>query len=242
MFCDFAEIAGEPVGYAIWFYSYSTFTGRHGIYLEDLLRQTRAPLAGIGKVRSSGTRVALCSESLTRLEWAGGLDRNRRSAFFTEAARCHRNGWLDRLPPCRRCARGARQRKDLRIVHATRHDRTLRTLPRRPRPPANDSTAELGAGGLVYVTTDVVEMRSEDLFISMEEVRVRYEFVNTSDHDVTTLVAPRCPTSRGTSISWSQCPWRIPTTSLGLRPRSMASRSRPGSSSAFPRSASTRRL
>jgi hypothetical protein len=62
---------------------------------------------------------------------------------------------------------------------------------------ANDSTAELGVGGLVYVTTDAVEMRSEDLFISMQEVRVRYEFVNTSDHDVTTLVAFPMPDIKG---------------------------------------------
>jgi hypothetical protein len=62
---------------------------------------------------------------------------------------------------------------------------------------ANDSTAQLAAGGLVYVTTDAVEMRSEDLFISMQEVRVRYEFVNTSDHDVTTLVAFPMPDIKG---------------------------------------------
>jgi len=62
---------------------------------------------------------------------------------------------------------------------------------------ANDSTAELGTGGLVYVTTDAVEMRSEDLFVSMQEVRVRYEFVNTSDHDVTTLVAFPMPDIKG---------------------------------------------
>ena len=62
---------------------------------------------------------------------------------------------------------------------------------------ANDSTAELATGGLAYVTTDAVEMRSEDLFISMHEVRVRYEFVNTSDHDVTTLVAFPMPDIKG---------------------------------------------
>lgn len=54
---------------------------------------------------------------------------------------------------------------------------------------ANDSTAELAAGGLVLKKTDSIEMRSEDLFISMEEVRVRYRFVNTSAADVTTIVA-----------------------------------------------------
>src|SRR4051812_22814455 len=62
---------------------------------------------------------------------------------------------------------------------------------------ANDSTAQPAAGGLVYVTTDAVEMRSEDLFISMAEGRVRYEFVNTSDHDVTTLVAFPMPDIKG---------------------------------------------
>jgi hypothetical protein len=54
---------------------------------------------------------------------------------------------------------------------------------------ANDSTAELAAGGLVLTTTDAIAMKSEDLFISAEEVRVRYVFINTSGQDVTTRVA-----------------------------------------------------
>src|SRR3954466_10530092 len=62
---------------------------------------------------------------------------------------------------------------------------------------ANDSTAELATGGLAYITTDAIEMRSEDLGISMDEVRVRYEFVNTSDRDVTTLVAFPMPDIKG---------------------------------------------
>ena len=32
-FCDIAEVDGAPVGFALWFYNLSTFTGRHGIYL-----------------------------------------------------------------------------------------------------------------------------------------------------------------------------------------------------------------
>ncbi|RYF94972.1 MAG: DUF4424 domain-containing protein, partial [Caulobacteraceae bacterium] len=39
---------------------------------------------------------------------------------------------------------------------------------------ANDSTAELAAGGLVLKKTDSIEMRSEDLYISQKEVVVRY--------------------------------------------------------------------
>ena len=35
-FCDIAEADGAPVGFAFWFYSYSTFEGTLGIYLEDI--------------------------------------------------------------------------------------------------------------------------------------------------------------------------------------------------------------
>jgi ABC-type nitrate/sulfonate/bicarbonate transport system substrate-binding protein len=37
---------------------------------------------------------------------------------------------------------------------------------------ANDSTAELTTGGLIFVPNPDVEMRSEDLFVSAREVRV----------------------------------------------------------------------
>jgi hypothetical protein len=54
---------------------------------------------------------------------------------------------------------------------------------------ANDSSAELAAGGLVFVQNPNVEMRSEQLFISPSEVRVTYHFFNNSDQDVTNTVA-----------------------------------------------------
>ena len=34
--CDIAEWNGEPAGFAVWFLNFSTFRGRHGIYVEDL--------------------------------------------------------------------------------------------------------------------------------------------------------------------------------------------------------------
>jgi hypothetical protein len=54
---------------------------------------------------------------------------------------------------------------------------------------ANDSTAELATGGLLFTKSPDIEMRSEDLFISMKEIRVRYRFFNHSNHDVVTQVA-----------------------------------------------------
>src|SRR5262249_2221206 len=54
---------------------------------------------------------------------------------------------------------------------------------------ANDSTAELATGGLIFVRNENVEMRSEDLTISTKEISVRYRFFNNSDKSVTVLVA-----------------------------------------------------
>jgi hypothetical protein len=49
--------------------------------------------------------------------------------------------------------------------------------------------AEIGTGGLVLGRTDAVRMDSEDLFISMDAVRVAYRFTNTTAEDVETIVA-----------------------------------------------------
>jgi hypothetical protein len=54
---------------------------------------------------------------------------------------------------------------------------------------ANDSVASMGAGGLVLERTDGIEMRSEDLYVSAAEIRVRYRFYNRTDRDISTIVA-----------------------------------------------------
>ncbi|MFC3072152.1 DUF4424 domain-containing protein [Shinella pollutisoli] len=54
---------------------------------------------------------------------------------------------------------------------------------------ANDTMAELKAGGLTFVRSPDVEMTREALFISPTEIRVDYVFTNTSDKDVSGLVA-----------------------------------------------------
>jgi hypothetical protein len=54
---------------------------------------------------------------------------------------------------------------------------------------ANDSSAELATGGLVFTKSADIEMVSEELFISMTEIRVKYRFFNHSGRDVVTQVA-----------------------------------------------------
>jgi uncharacterized protein DUF4424 len=54
---------------------------------------------------------------------------------------------------------------------------------------ANDSVAELGAGGVLLARTDAVELAREHLFLSAELVTVDYVFVNRTGADVETVVA-----------------------------------------------------
>jgi diamine N-acetyltransferase len=82
-FCDIAEWDGEPVGFALWFYNYSTFRGRHGIYLEDLFVRPAARGKGAGKALIAGLARRCVAQGLARLEWAV-LDWNVSAIGFYE--------------------------------------------------------------------------------------------------------------------------------------------------------------
>ena len=69
VFADIAEWEGEPAGFALWFYNFSTFRGRHGIYLEDLFVRPAFRSKGIGKVLLQHLARICVTENLPRLEW-----------------------------------------------------------------------------------------------------------------------------------------------------------------------------
>ena len=54
---------------------------------------------------------------------------------------------------------------------------------------ANDSSAELATGGLVFTKNPAIEMRAEELFICLTQIRVRYVFFNNSNKDISSTVA-----------------------------------------------------
>jgi GNAT superfamily N-acetyltransferase len=96
LFCDIAEADGAPVGFAVWFYNYSTFTGRHGIYLEDLFVNPEARGLGAGKALLRGLAQRCRDEGLTRLEWAV-LDWNAPSiAFYDSLGASAKTDWITR--------------------------------------------------------------------------------------------------------------------------------------------------
>ncbi len=84
VFCDLAEEDGQAIGLALWFYNFSTFAGRHGIYLEDLFVRPEARGRGVGKRLIAGLAARCVRENLGRLEWAV-LDWNTPAIAFYKA-------------------------------------------------------------------------------------------------------------------------------------------------------------
>ena len=66
---------------------------------------------------------------------------------------------------------------------------------------ANDTTAQLNNGGLVFVPNPSVELKTEDLFVSPEQIKVAYRFHNKSDQDQRVLVAFPLPDIEGNSYT-----------------------------------------
>lgn len=81
VFCDIAEWDGAPAGFALWFYNFSTFRGRHGIYLEDLFVKPVFRGNGIGKALLVGLAQRAVKEGCARVEWSV-LDWNEPSINF----------------------------------------------------------------------------------------------------------------------------------------------------------------
>ncbi|MGH8383344.1 N-acetyltransferase family protein [Pseudomonas sp.] len=64
------ERDGQAIGYAVYFYSYSTWLGRNGIYLEDLYITPEQRGGGAGKQLLRHIAIEACENGCGRLEWS----------------------------------------------------------------------------------------------------------------------------------------------------------------------------
>ena len=81
VFCDIAEWDDRPAGLALWFPNFSSFRGRHGIYLEDLYVCPAFRRRGIGRALFRHLARRCVAEGWTRFEWSV-LDWNEPSIAF----------------------------------------------------------------------------------------------------------------------------------------------------------------
>lgn len=96
VFCDLVEVDGEPCGMALWFPTFSTFAGRHGLWLEDLYVRPHARGRGAGLALLRGLARRCRDEGLARLEWAV-LDWNAPAIGFYDALGAGAmDGWTTR--------------------------------------------------------------------------------------------------------------------------------------------------
>jgi GNAT superfamily N-acetyltransferase len=84
VFCDVADVDGEVVGFAVWFLNFSTWLGRHGIYLEDLFVSRDRRRDGIGRALLVRLAQHCVERGYGRLEWSV-LDWNEPAIDFYRA-------------------------------------------------------------------------------------------------------------------------------------------------------------
>ena len=69
VFCDLVEVDGEIAGMAIWFLNYSTWQGKHGIYLEDLFIKPEYRGRGYGKALLKHLAKICDDKGYGRFQW-----------------------------------------------------------------------------------------------------------------------------------------------------------------------------
>lgn len=97
VFCEIVFWNGAPAGFALWYYTFSTFVGRHGLFLEDLYVEPEYRGHGLGKALLAHLARRCVDERLGRFEWEV-LDWNQPSIdFYVSQGAELMSGWK----PCR---------------------------------------------------------------------------------------------------------------------------------------------
>ena len=84
VFALIAERGGAPVGFALYFFNYSTFLGKHGLYLEDLYVRETERGRGVGMALLARLAAIAKENDCGRMEW-WVLDWNKPAIAFYES-------------------------------------------------------------------------------------------------------------------------------------------------------------
>src|SRR3954451_5983038 len=95
LFCEIAQWKDEPAGFAVWFINFSTFSGRAGIFLEDLFVRPAQRGKGIGKALLAHLAGQCVANGWSRLQWSV-LDWNTPSIeFYKSMGAVLMNEWTE---------------------------------------------------------------------------------------------------------------------------------------------------
>ncbi len=72
---------GDPAGFAVYFFNFSTFVGRPGLYLEDIFVSESKRELGVGEAMMRHLARIANAEGCVRMEWAV-LDWNPAKSFY----------------------------------------------------------------------------------------------------------------------------------------------------------------
>mgnify|MGYP000748950249 FL=1 len=79
-----AEVDGRPIGFMLYFFSYSTFWGRANLYLEDLFIDEAYRHQGYGKLMFKALAKIAVKNECKRIDWMC-LDWNQKSIEFYQS-------------------------------------------------------------------------------------------------------------------------------------------------------------
>ena len=79
-----ASLDGEPCGMAVFFHNFSTWTGRPGLYLEDLYVTPAARGAGVGKALMTHLAALARERECARFEWSVLAWNTPAAAFYQQ--------------------------------------------------------------------------------------------------------------------------------------------------------------
>jgi GNAT superfamily N-acetyltransferase len=87
------ELDGQPVGMALYYFIFSTFTGKPGLYLEDIFLEKQVRGQGIGRAIFHELARRAVAEGCTRMDWSV-LDWNAPAiAFYQSLGGKPKAGW-----------------------------------------------------------------------------------------------------------------------------------------------------
>ena len=88
-----AEIDGEPAGFAVYFFNFSTFIGRPGLYIEDIFVSEEKRGMGVGEAMMRYLAGLAVAERCERMEWAV-LDWNPARSFYENLGAKAMSDWV----------------------------------------------------------------------------------------------------------------------------------------------------